>query len=250
VVTVDAAGGGEGTGRIGPGGVRTADLNLAVASKLAHLLESAGIAARMTRKEDVRVTAEERVRANEAASPDLLISIDHSLGPDEAVSIGHYHNSTRGIEIAGLARKYCEKLVGAPGSTGATADYIIQQTSCPAVSVSFSAPATRAGEERLADVAGIWTRAYALFCAVLAYRGVEEENTFSLAARVAEGGLPASNALVIVDGTLEIMTDSEGALTLELMERGDHTIQAYSTTGRSAPSVFSEETGTLEIEID
>ena len=65
VVMIDASGGGKDTGRIGPGGTKAADLNLAVASKLAHFLESAGIAAHMTRREDIRVTAEERVRANE-----------------------------------------------------------------------------------------------------------------------------------------------------------------------------------------
>ncbi len=250
VVTIDAAGGGEDTGRIGPAGTRASDLNLAVASKLAHLLASAGIEAHLTRRDDVRVTAQERVRANEAVGPDLFISIHHGLGPGQAAQIGHYHNSARGSEIAGLVAGYYETLAGAPATTGATADYLIQQTSCPAVRVYYTAPATIAGEESLADIAAVWTRAYGLFCAVLAYRGVTEENTFSVRGRVTEGGEPAANALVIVDGTLEVMTDAEGALALELLEKNDHTIQAYSTTARSAPSVFNAESGFLEIEMD
>jgi len=250
IVTVDAAGGGRDTGYTGPAGTKASDLNLAVASKLAHLLASAGIEAHLTRRDDVRITREERVSANEAVSPDLFISIGHGPGSGNALRIGHYHNSARGIEIADLVGRYYEMLSGYSAATGATAAYLIQQTSCPAVEVYYTAPATVAGEESLADVAGIWSRAYGLFCAVLAYRGVTEENTFALDVRVTEGGEPVANALVIVDGTLELMTGADGTLELKLLEIGEHTIQAYSTTGRSAPSVFNEETGLMEMVMD
>jgi N-acetylmuramoyl-L-alanine amidase len=250
VITVDPAGGGEETGYVGPAGTKASDLNLAVASKLAYLLESAGIETHMTRRNDVRVTQEERVRANEAAGSDLFISISHMPGAETAARMGHYHNSARGTEMAGLAAAYFESLLGAPATTGATAAYVIQQTSCPAVRAVFTAPPTAPGEDSLADIAAVWRRAYSLFCAVLAYRGVDEESTFSSSGRVTEGGEPAANALIVVDGALEIMTDARGEFGLRLLERQDHTIQAYSTSGRSAPRVFGEESGFLEIELE
>jgi hypothetical protein len=211
---------------------------------------SAGVDARLTRRDDVRMTPEERVRANEAAGSDLFITISHSPGAESAARIGHYHNSQRGIELAGLVKTYFETSLGDTATIAATANYLVQQTSCPAVRVVYTAPETLLGEEGLADAAAVWKRAYALFLAVLTFRGVDPESTFSIEGKVTEGGEPAPNALVIVDGALEIMTDESGALSLELLEKTDHTIQAYSTTGRSAPSLFNEESAFLEIELE
>ena len=249
-VVIDPAGGGEETGWTGPAGTLASDLNLAVASKLAHLLESAGIYAHLTRSEDKRVTNEERVRSNEAVHSDLFISISHGPAAETSAHVGHYHTSTRGIEIAGKIGASYEALLGAQASTGPTAEYVVQQTSSPAVSVRFAAPGTVEGESLLADVSGVWRRAYALFCAVLAYRGIDEEVAFSVPGTVTEKGAPAANALVMVDGVLEIMADDSGGFALRLLEKTDHTIQAFSTTSRSAPRVFNEESGFLELELE
>lgn len=250
VVTIDPAGGGEEPGWIGPAGNKASDLNLAVALKTAHLLASAGITARLTRRDDVRMTPDERVRANEEAGSDVFITIGHSPGPGFGAKIGHYHNSRRGIEMAGFAKTYFEGVLGDTATTGATANYLVQQTSCPAVQVIFTAPLTLQGEEGLADIAPVWKRAYALFLAVLAFRGVDARDTFSVDCEVTEGGEPAPNALVVVDGALEVMTDESGRLALKLLEKTDHTISAYSTTGRSAPSVFNQDSGLIGIELE
>jgi N-acetylmuramoyl-L-alanine amidase len=250
IVTVDPAGGGEEPGWIGPAGNKASDLNLAVAAKLAHLLTSAGVDARLTRRDDLRMTPEERVRANEAAGSDLFITISHSPGAVRAARVGHYHNSRRGIELAGMVKTYFEASLDDTATVAATANYLVQQTSCPAVRVVYTAPDTLMGEEGLAEAAAVWKRAYALFLAALAFRGVQAESTFSIEGKVTQAGEPAPNALVIVDGALEVMTDESGALALDLLERTDHTIQAYSTTGRSAPSVFNHESAFLEIELE
>jgi N-acetylmuramoyl-L-alanine amidase len=250
VVTIDPAGGGEEPGWVGPAGDKASDINLAVASKLSHLLAGAGIDARLTRRDDVRMTPEERVRANEAAGSDLFITISHSPGADMAARIGHYHNSQRGIELAGLVKAYFETSVGDPATVAATANYLVQQTSCPAVRVVYTAPDNLMGSGGLAEAAAVWRRAYALFLAVLTFRGVDAEATFSLEGRVSSGGEPAPNALVVVDGALEVMTDESGAFALKLLEKTDHTVQAYSTAGKSAPAVFNEETAFLEIELE
>lgn len=249
-ITIDPAEGGEETGYVGPAGTRASDLNLAVATKLAHMLASAGIEVRLTRYEDVRVTPEERVRSNEAMRSDLFISVAHEPGTEISAHFGHYHDSARGIEMAGRAAACYTSLFGAAATTGPTAEYVIQQTSCPAMKAVFTAPLTVAGEENLAEVSGIWNRAYALFCAVLAYRGIEQDKTFSVEGRVTRAGRPSARALVIVDGALEVMTDEMGAFSLMLLEKNDHTIQAYSATVRSAPSVFGEETDYLEVELE
>jgi len=250
VVTIDPAGGGGESGYIGPAGNKASDLNLAVALKTAHLLTGAGIEARLTRRDDVRMTPEERVRTNEAAGSDLFITIGHAPGPENAARIGHYHNSQRGIEMAGLTKTYFESLTGDTAMTGATANYLVQQTSCPAIQVIYTAPRTMQGEEELTDIAKIWRRAYALFLAVIAFRGVDGRSTFSADLEVTEGGEPAADALVIVDGALEVMTDDSGSLSLMMMEKTDHTVEAYSTTGRSAPIVLNEESGIIRIELE
>ncbi len=85
---------------------------------------------------------------------------------------------------------------------------------------------------------------------MLAFRGVRDEDTFSIEVNVTEGGRPAGGALVVVDGMLELMADAAGRLRLDLLERTDHTVQAYSATGRSAPRVFNAESAPLELVLE
>jgi N-acetylmuramoyl-L-alanine amidase len=249
-VTVDPRGGGTETGWVGPTGTAAADLNLAVAAKLMHLFASAGVNAVSTRDSDRRVTPEERVEINESAHSDLFISIGHAPGARRGVVVGHYHNSSRGKELAGEIMKEYQRLFGSPASLKSTDDYVVQQTSCPAVNVLFTAPGTVGGEESQSETASIWKRAYALFCAVLAYAGIEEGDTFSIQAAVTANGQPAEGAILVLDGALELMTGPEGKADIICVERGEHTLEAFSTTGKSAPVVFNEETGYVELQLE
>lgn len=69
-------------GATGPTGLREADVNLAVARRLAALLEEAGARAVLTRADDRAVGLYERTRLAEAAGAHLFVSVHQNAFPD------------------------------------------------------------------------------------------------------------------------------------------------------------------------
>ena len=128
-------------------------------------------------------------------------------------------------------------------------DYIIQQTSCPAVKVTFPAGDTVEGETSMTEISEVWKRAYTVFCAVTRFLGMEESETFSIAGDVYIESEPSSGVWVLVDGTLEVLTDQEGRFRLKLLESGYHTAEAYSGARRSAHVGFDETTQAIRLQL-
>jgi N-acetylmuramoyl-L-alanine amidase len=250
VLTLDAAGGGEETGWIGPTGVKASDLNLAVAERLAGLFRSAGIGVALTRDADQKVGPEQRVMAAEDANSTLLISISHRENEDGKVILGHFPGSSGGGRISGILAEEIEDISRYETEIAETADYLIQQTSCPAVKVVFPVGNSVSEELDLTETLNIWTRAYAIFCSALRYLGIEEGESFSVEGRVTTGREPVSGALLLIDGSLEMMADEDGRFSARLLERGNHVIEAYSGTKRSAPLTFDQNSRDLRLNLD
>jgi N-acetylmuramoyl-L-alanine amidase len=249
VVTVDAEGGGDETGWVGPTGTSAADLNLVLARTIAGLLSSVGVDARLTRDADERVAGKERVAASESNSSTLLLSVSHAKTEGHAITIGHFPGSSGGISLAG---KLNEELTGMAGSTaevGEIAEYLIQQTSCPAVKVTFPVSDTVQDEIRLGETRTAWNKAYAIACAVIRYLGVAGGDTFSMSGRVLRGGEPLRDALVQIDGALELLPDSDGRFTVKLLEPGEHTAEAFTGADRSVPVSFGENSDEVLLEL-
>jgi len=250
VLTVDAAGGGEETGWIGPTGVKASDLNLALARRLAGLFSSAGIGVKLTRDTDHKVGPEQRVLASEDANSTLLISISHRENEDRKVILGHFPGSSGGNRISGILSDELGDISDYETEVTETADYLIQQTSCPAVKIVFPVGESVSEELDLTETLNTWTRAYAIFYSTLRYLGIEEGETFSVKGRVTSGDGPVSGALLLIDGSLEMLADADGRFAVKLLERGDHVIEAFSGTQRSTPVVFDQDSNQVHLELD
>jgi N-acetylmuramoyl-L-alanine amidase len=250
VLTVDAAGGGEETGWVGPTGVKASDLNLALARRLTGLFSSAGIGVRLTRETDHKVGPEQRVIASESAGSTLLISLAHSEIEAGRVTIGHFPGSSGGNRLSVNLADEIGRLPQYETQVTEIAEYLIQQTSCPAVKVDFPVGSGVEDELDLTEALNTWKRAYAIFYATLRYLGIEEDATFSVSGRVTADDRPLGGALVLVDGSLELLSDDDGKFSVKMLEEGNHIAEAFSGTQRSAPVVFDQDSDELRLNLD
>ena len=249
IVTLDPQGGGDRGG--------TSNLNLAVAKRLQALLESVGIRASLTRWNDHPASKVERVAAAESARAALLLSIAHEAGRRKGAALGRYPASSSGARLAEALRDELKSSFSWDAPISDNAEYVIQQTSCPAAVVTFLAPRSRKddapfADQYFADQYQVWTRAYALFCGVLKYLGAGNEpgGTFAVSGSVTRDGKPARGAVVMLDGALEAMTDAGGRFSLRLIERGPHTVTAFEEMAKSDALSVDETSRSVEIKLD
>jgi N-acetylmuramoyl-L-alanine amidase len=248
-VAVDPQGGGAETGWVGPTGITASDLNLAVAERLATLLRSAGVQVNLTRATDREVGGAERVMACESNHSALLLSIAHCAGDLKHLSIEHFPESRGGTVLSEHIADEMKDGLGYDPDVGETAEYIIQQTSCPAVKVSFPTGSNASDEVSLSETYNIWKRAYPLHLAILRYLGVERSATFDVSGRVTSEGRPFARAVVTIDGSLEVLSDARGRFAVKMLEAGRHTAEAFSGGARSQPVDFDTTTGTITLEL-
>ncbi|MFH1220545.1 MAG: N-acetylmuramoyl-L-alanine amidase [Candidatus Eisenbacteria bacterium] len=249
-VAIDAEGGGEATGWVGPTGITASNLNLAVAKKLQRLLQSVGINAHVTRESDRNVAKEERVAEVESHPSALLISVAHEVGETQGAVVGRYPTSTGGASLSKFLQEEMKSSFGYEVPVADNAEYVIRQTSCPAVKITFVAPRTIGEDAVLSEPHQVWMRSYALLCSILRFLGLDEKATFSVRGRVTEAGMPGEGVLVIVDGTLETTTDANGEFDLRLLENCPHTARIFPRSGRASSIAFDEKTGSIRVDLD
>lgn len=248
-VAIDPQGGGSETGWVGPTGIAASDLNLEVAHRLANALRSVGIDVRLTRDSDREVGGGQRVAVCEAGRSVLLVSLSHGDTRGGNIMIEHFPGSRGGTRLSGLLAEEIEATGGRRTRVGETAEYIIQQTSCPAVKVTFPVGKTAVDEVELSRTYNLWKRAYPICCAVLRHLGVIEESTFAVTGKVVSGTKGAGHAVVFIDGALEVLTDATGGFALRLLETGEHTAQAFSGASKSERIDFDASAHNLILEI-
>ena len=248
-VTVDPQGGGDETGWVGPTGITASDLNLQVAEKVATLLRSSGIEAHLTRDTDREVGGAERVITCESEHSALLVSIAHQPGDMKRLVIDHFPGSRGGTLVSGYIADEMQDVVAYDSDIGETAEYIIQQTSCPAVKVSFPTGSSATDEVTLSETFNVWTRAYPVHLAILRFLGVDKPSTFAVSGQVTSGGRPFGRAVVTIDGSLEVLADSRGRFTVKMLEAGPHTAEAFSGGRKSDPVRFDNTTGAITLEL-
>jgi N-acetylmuramoyl-L-alanine amidase len=249
VITLDAVGGGEETGWVGPTGVTASDLNLELCVRLAGLLSSVGIDVFMTREADHKVGGEQRVVTCESHGSHLLISLCHAEVKEEEAAIGHFPGSSGGMRLSNDLADEINERVGYRTRVTEIADYLIQQTSCPAVKVTFPVLGTVQDELKLSQALNVWNKAYAVLCGTLRYLGVDGTKTFSISGQVLREGDPHANALVVIDGSLETLSDEEGLFFLKLLEPGRHTAEAFTGALRSEAVTFDQSSGPILLDL-
>jgi N-acetylmuramoyl-L-alanine amidase len=172
LVVVDAGHGGSDPGAMS-GGLYEKNINLAVALKVADLLEQRGLGVLLTRREDRYVELEERAEIANRRNTDLFVSIHTDSNPDR---------SRQGftVFVARAASPAANRAAGdisqAMAATGADshgireADYkVLVNTSCPAVLIEIAHLSNVQDIARLRDSAWQDRVAQAIVTGILAY---------------------------------------------------------------------------------
>lgn len=131
------------------GGIREADINLTVAQRLYQLLETAGFAPRLTRKDDHQVALEDRAHIEHLTEPDLFVSLHCNSASSPGANGLEIFTSIGKTDADHVAECLAETLEAVFPSTRFRADlsdgdrdkeagfYVLEQTRCPAVLVEM-----------------------------------------------------------------------------------------------------------------
>jgi N-acetylmuramoyl-L-alanine amidase len=216
-IVIDPAGGGDDAGGSSASGTRGATLNLEVARALAAMLEAAGAEVLLTRTQDLAMSDLERVRRAEAFRPERFVRISHGANPPR---IGHYYSSAAGAAWAGRTAA-ARATLGLPAvPVGEDAQWVIQQTSCPAIAAALGRVDQPADEARLVGPGARRAEAYALLVGLAAEFAPDAAwPADSVLVRDAAGA-PVAGAPVTLGGALVIETDARGAARFVRSEPG------------------------------
>lgn len=156
VVMIDPGHGGRDPGAVGIGGLREKDINFAIASRVAQLLEQQGVQALMTRSDDRELDLDPRVRLAERANANLFVSIHAnsiSLSRPDVNGLETYYHQTG----AGLARSIHNSILRSSNirdrGVRQANFYVIRYTSMPAVLVETGFVTGREDVARFNNVA-------------------------------------------------------------------------------------------------
>jgi N-acetylmuramoyl-L-alanine amidase len=222
---LDPEGGGDEPAGLGPTSLRAADINLRVAIALRAMLEAAGAAVVLTRDDDAPASGLERVLRAEEFDPARYVRIAHRGRPGEpGVAVGHYPGSREGER---LARDLASAL-GGPARVIEDPQYVLQQTSVPAVCANLAPISDRDTERSLLSAATIREEAYSLYLGLLAHFGAPSGG--QIEARIAAGRAP-EDAVVSLDGHLHLVPGPDGTLRFRRVEPGRHRIEAAFAGG-------------------
>lgn len=155
-VTLDPGHGGTDHGTVGQGGTREKDITLAIAQRLARLMESDGVAVQMTRMRDLEILLRPRVELANRGASDVFVSIHANSFPGNRQVAGvetYYFND----ESYGLAQSIHRQLVGRLGrpDRGVRRNnfYVVHHTRMPAALVELGYLSNSQEEALLRDPA-------------------------------------------------------------------------------------------------
>lgn len=149
VIVIDPGHGGYDPGKIGVSGVLEKDLNLAIALKVANLLERSGYTVYLTRERDVALcqgtegskkTADldKRLELIREVNPALVVSIHQNSfdGTTRGAQAFYYANSVKGKELAKCLQDAVKEYADSENhrvEKGNDSYYILRKSQCPLV---------------------------------------------------------------------------------------------------------------------
>ncbi|EEB73171.1 N-acetylmuramoyl-L-alanine amidase [Thermococcus sp. AM4] len=173
-ICVDAGHGGTDPGAVA-NGVQEKDINLAIALKVAKLLEEDGAKVVLTRDGDYFVTLSGRVQIANSAGCDIFISIHANAGPSSAsgFEVYHYYGSTRGNLLATYVDEEIAKEIPLKNRGVKEAGfYVIKYTKMPAILIETGFVTNTYDVSIITDENYQWKYAYAILHGVQRYFGV------------------------------------------------------------------------------
>jgi N-acetylmuramoyl-L-alanine amidase len=216
-IVLDPEGGGDDAAGQGPGGTRAASLNLESARILAGFLGAAGADVRLTRDGDLALSDVERVQASEAFQAERFLRIAHRATPPR---LGHHAASPAGKAWAERSAQALAALGLAAPEVAEEAQYVIQQTSCPALSASPVSLADETSEARLLAPGALREEAYALFLALAREWAPQAAWPADSLTLLDPAGHPVPGAAVTLGGALVLVTDASGRIRFARTEPG------------------------------
>ncbi|MFQ8702405.1 MAG: N-acetylmuramoyl-L-alanine amidase [Eisenbergiella sp.] len=184
-VVIDSGHGGKDPGKIGLNGEKEKDINLAIARKLASLLEQADVKAVMTRTGDAGLYDEDasrkkvqdmkrRIERMEETAPDLVVSIHQNSYPDPSVKgaqVFYYTGSSEGRALAERIQNRLYRLD--PSNRRAVKEnnsyYLLKKTTCPIVIVECGFLSNPKEAEALSDAVYQEKAAWQICMGILQY---------------------------------------------------------------------------------
>jgi N-acetylmuramoyl-L-alanine amidase len=255
-LALDPAGGGADPGGRGPGGLRGASVNLAVARELREYLEQAGCEVTLTREGNEPISPQERVYIVNRSGAELAIGIRHETPPasiGETRVILHYPGSAGGAQCAGrLAEALAATPPGGAFAIHEWASLFLQQTSSTACEIYAGSVEDRAMESLMSDA--VWPRLEAerIFAAALRYYGCDRLMPKALTVTVTENGVACPGAAVDIDHLFIRLTDAAGRAAFDCIETGTHLVTVRPKDGRIArftENISTDGSGVLALEL-
>jgi N-acetylmuramoyl-L-alanine amidase len=240
-IVLDPEGGGEDAAGVGPGGTRAAALNLETARILRSFLEAAGAQVALTRQGDYAISEVERVQIAERFRPERYLRL--SLRAEDP-QLGYYFSSVPGRAWATRSADWLARMgVARNLLPREDAQYVIQQTSCPALVLAPLRVDRRSDETRLLEPGFTRRLAYAALLALaedLAPPASPWE-TDSITV-TSPDDLPTPRALVELGGLLH-QTDARGIVRFARTEPGALEAREASERRRLAAVLLDSERG-------
>jgi N-acetylmuramoyl-L-alanine amidase len=207
VVVLDPAGAGDDPDGTGPLGLRGSDVNLATARTAAALLRGAGAIVHLTRTAEEALTPSAKVALADAVGAHIFVTIARAATPG-LVGVRHHAGSSTGAALAAELARACAALPADGQSVRISEgwEYLLRQTSCPAVTLLLPAIATAQREQVLGSADWTAAEARAVLLGLSATSSVPAEPAFDPAAALAliaaQPGGPEPDAVtaVVVDG--------------------------------------------------
>jgi len=241
-IVLDPEGGGDDAAGQGPGGTRAAFLNLESARILAGFLKAAGAEVRLTRDGDHALPDVGRVERSEAFRADRFVRIAHRTSPPR---LGYYFASAAGRAWAvRAAREFAALGLPAP-ATGEEAQYVLQQTSSPALFASPSTLGSEADEARILAPGALRTEAYALFLALAREWAPDAAWPPDSLTVLDAAGRPVPGAAVTLGGALVLITSASGRVHFARTEPGPILVEVEDPRVRARGVLLESQRGAV-----
>jgi N-acetylmuramoyl-L-alanine amidase len=173
LIVIDAGHGGQDPGTISATGHYEKHTNLAVAQKVAALLEQSGIGVIMTRQQDRFIELEERANIANRRNTDLFVSIHCDSAPNRSIQGFTIYVAKAASPNAYRAAGCVSQAMAATGSDTRgirEADFkVLVQTSCPAVLIELGYLSNTQDAARLRDPAWQNRLAQAIAAGIMNY---------------------------------------------------------------------------------
>jgi N-acetylmuramoyl-L-alanine amidase len=241
-IVLDPEGGGNDAAGQGPGGTRAAFLNLESARILASFLTAAGAEVRLTRDGDLALSEVERVERSEAFHAERFVRIAHRASPPR---LGYYFASAAGRAWARrTAREFAALGLPVP-AVGEEAQYVLQQTSCPALFASPSTLGNEADEARILAPGALRAEAYALFLGLAREWAPDAAWPLDSLTVLDEAGRPVPGAAVILGGALVLITGASGQVGFARTEPGPILVEVQDPRARARAVLLESQRGAV-----